>query len=99
MFRCRDKCGWTRLIGASAMQAFYCDEFLLPLPAAHRFPQDKYRAVRVAVTRDGRVDRSDLHVPDAASAQDVLRVHDEVYWWRVLKGDLSHDEGAVSVFP
>ena len=28
------------------MQAFYCDQFVLPLPDGHRFPMAKYRMLR-----------------------------------------------------
>ena len=28
------------------MQAFYCDQFVLPLPEGHRFPMAKYRMLR-----------------------------------------------------
>jgi acetoin utilization deacetylase AcuC-like enzyme len=74
------------------MHGFYCDDFVLPLPATHRFPQDKYRSVREAVTRQGWIDSSDLHVPEAASGEELLRVHAESYWWRVVRGTLSCEE-------
>jgi len=28
------------------MQAFYADQFVLPLPPGHRFPMPKYRMLR-----------------------------------------------------
>ena len=31
---------------AVAMQAFYSDHFVLPLPQGHRFPMPKYRLLR-----------------------------------------------------
>lgn len=34
---------------SAAMQAFYADQFVLPLPAGHRFPMSKYRLLRERV--------------------------------------------------
>ena len=33
------------------MQAFYCDQFVLPLPEGHRFPMAKYRMLRDALAQ------------------------------------------------
>ena len=55
------------------MQAFYSDQFVLPLPQGHRFPMAKY-----AMLRDALV----AHLPDIqllqaprASEAELLRVH------------------------
>lgn len=34
------------LVGKPGLKAFYSDHFVLPLPAGHRFPMEKYRLVR-----------------------------------------------------
>ena len=59
------------------MQAFYSDQFVLPLPEGHRFPMAKY-----AMLRDALV----AHLPDIqllqaprASDAELLRVHTQEY--------------------
>jgi acetoin utilization deacetylase AcuC-like enzyme len=37
---------------APALKAFYSDHFVLPLPAGHRFPMQKYRLVREGVSHE-----------------------------------------------
>ncbi len=34
------------------MRAYYCDHFVLPLPAGHRFPMEKYRILRERLAGD-----------------------------------------------
>jgi acetoin utilization deacetylase AcuC-like enzyme len=34
------------LVGKPGLKAFYSDHFVLPLPAGHRFPMEKYRLIR-----------------------------------------------------
>lgn len=48
------------------MQAFHSDQFVLPLPAGHRFPMPKYRLLRESVARD----LPQLRVLEAPSASD-----------------------------
>lgn len=71
------------------MRAFYCDHFVLPLPAGHRFPMDKYRLLRERI--EG-VDAIDLTVPDATTLEDLERVHTPGYVARVTDGSLSREE-------
>lgn len=78
------------------MRAFYCDQFVLPLPDGHRFPMEKYRLLREAVARTGRIA---LAVPDRATSEEVLRVHTEDYWVRVRDGALTREEVRRIGFP
>lgn len=71
------------------MRAFYCDHFVLPLPEEHRFPMEKYRLLRERVARD---DDIVLSVPDAATAEALLRVHTADYLARVTSASLNRDE-------
>lgn len=71
------------------MLAWYCDQFVLPLPDHHRFPMEKYRLLRERVASD---DRIDLRVPEAATNDDLTRVHTGEYVDRVASGGLSRDE-------
>ena len=71
------------------MFAWYCDQFVLPLPDHHRFPMEKYRLLREHVAADERVQ---LEIPEAATNDDLTRVHCENYVSRVTSGGLSRDE-------
>lgn len=71
------------------MKIFYCDGFVLPLPADHRFPMLKYRSLRERVEASGLGAAHELRVPDAATDEQLLRVHDRVYVEKVKRGTLS----------
>lgn len=68
------------------MQIFYIDQFVLPLPAGHRFPMEKYAMLRQAVA--GFAEEL-LCVPDAASVTELALAHDPDYISRVFSGNLS----------
>lgn len=74
------------------MRAFYTDHFVLPLPPEHRFPMAKYALLRERVLSEGILSPNDLHVPDAATDTDLLRVHDADYVRRVVSGQLTRHE-------
>lgn len=79
------------------MQAFYTDRFVLPLPAGHRFPMEKYRLLReqVAATLPG----VRLTVPPPASDADLARAHDHDYIVRLAGGQLTKTEQQQIGFP
>ena len=70
------------------MYASYCDQFVLPLPAEHRFPMDKYRRLRHAALRRGVLLPEDLHVPDPVTDVDLQRAHTRRYVTAVTTGTL-----------
>ena len=72
-----------------AVLAWYCDQFVLPLPDRHRFPMEKYRLLRERVADDERIQ---LEIPEPATNVDLIRVHCEEYVARVTSGGLSRDE-------
>ncbi len=78
------------------MRAFYCDHFVLPLPDGHRFPMEKYRRLRERVEADGT---ALLAVPDAATDEQLARVHHPAYVARVSTGALSRAEVRRIGFP
>jgi acetoin utilization deacetylase AcuC-like enzyme len=71
------------------MQLFYTDVFVLPLPAGHRFPMEKYARLRAALLAGGEFAASDLHLPPAASDEQLARAHDPAYIRQVALGQLS----------
>lgn len=74
------------------MKIFYCDQFVLPLPAEHRFPMQKYALLREQVVAACLIPPDNLSVPEAATDQQILRAHDEDYLQRVKSGQLTPRE-------
>jgi len=78
------------------VRVFYCDHFVLPLPDGHRFPMEKYSLLRERVARAGE---DELHVPEAATDEELLRVHDAGYLERVVSGTLAREDVRRIGFP
>jgi len=81
------------------VKAFYCDHFVLPLPEGHRFPMEKYRLLRERVLESGAVGPADLLVPEPATDEQILRVHQPDYLRRVAAGELERAEVRRIGFP
>jgi acetoin utilization deacetylase AcuC-like enzyme len=81
------------------MKVFYTDHFVLPLPEGHRFPMSKYALLRQRVTDSGLIATENLLVPDAATAEQLLRAHDADYVRRVVAGQLTEAEVRRIGFP
>jgi acetoin utilization deacetylase AcuC-like enzyme len=81
------------------MKAFYCDRFVLPLPAGHRFPMAKYRLLRERLLAEAIVSREDLLEPPAAAWEDLALVHAPGYLRQVASGTLPADHQRRIGFP
>lgn len=81
------------------MKIFYCVHFVLPLPPGHRFPIQKYVLLRERVMAAGLIPPQNLTVPEPATDQQILRVHDEDYLQRVKSGCLTPKEMRRIGFP
>jgi acetoin utilization deacetylase AcuC-like enzyme len=81
------------------MKIFYCDHFVLPLPPGHRFPIQKYVLLRERVMAAGLIPPQNLTVPEPATDQQILRVHNEDYLQRVKSGCLTPKEMRRIGFP
>ncbi len=79
------------------MRAFFCDEFILPLPAGHRFPMRKYSLLRAWVVEN--LPEIDLHVPPPASDGQLALAHTPDYIDRVTRGLLTDKEQRELGFP
>lgn len=79
------------------MKIYYADHFVLPLPAGHRFPMQKYALLRERVA--ARMPAAELLVPDAATDDELLRVHTADYLHRVITGTLEPAEVRRIGFP
>lgn len=81
------------------MKAFYCDHFVLPLPAGHSFPMDKYRLLHERVALNALAWGVQLLEPPAATDDDLLRVHCPDYVGRMLAGTATGQEMRRIGFP
>ncbi len=79
------------------IEAFYTDEFVLPLPSGHRFPMEKYRILRNKVAQ--RLDSVRLEVPPAATVGQLALAHCPNYIQKVESGLLSPQEQRDIGFP
>jgi acetoin utilization deacetylase AcuC-like enzyme len=70
------------------MRAYYSDHFVLPLPAGHRFPMEKYARLRARVLEDGIVDGHRLHEAPAATWDELRLAHTAPYVHAVATGTL-----------
>ena len=82
-----------------SLKAFACDCYVVPLPAGHRFPIEKYALLREAVLDAGLMTDEGIVVPEPATDEQILRVHDPNYLEKVKKGCLSTMEVRRMGFP
>jgi acetoin utilization deacetylase AcuC-like enzyme len=78
------------------MKAFYTDQYFLPLPQGHRFPISKYARLRDAVEAANIVE---MVLPDAATDEQLLRVHTADYIYRMSNGQMTQAEMRRIGFP
>ncbi|WP_265941762.1 histone deacetylase [Dechloromonas sp. A34] len=81
------------------MKLYYTDVFVLPLPAGHRFPMEKYSRLRQALLAGGEFAADDFHLPHAATDQELARAHDPDYIRQVAAGQLSEKAQKAIGFP
>jgi acetoin utilization deacetylase AcuC-like enzyme len=74
------------------MKVFYTDTFDFPLPSGHRFPIRKYPLLRQRIMEAKLIPAEDLTIPQAATDEQILRVHTLDYHTRVTEGHLSTKE-------
>jgi acetoin utilization deacetylase AcuC-like enzyme len=78
------------------LKAFYADHYVLPLPAGHRFPMEKYKKLRDLVSQLAGVEL--VNAPTVTDTQ-ILYAHDASYLIKVLQGTLSAKEQQEIGFP
>ena len=78
------------------MKAFYTDHFVLPLPAGHRFPMEKYSRLRDLVGSHAGIEL--VEAPSVTDTQ-ILYAHDPSYLIKVIEGTLSAQEQREIGFP
>jgi len=81
------------------VQLFYTDVFVLPLPAGHRFPMEKYSRLRETLLASGDFAAGDFHLPHAASDDELARAHDPGYIRQICCGRLPEKAQKAIGFP
>ena len=82
------------------MRLFPSDRYPLPLPEGHRFPAAKYSLLRRRLEAHAAAGAAREFVePQAATDEELLRVHDRGYIGRVFSGTLTRDEQRRIGFP
>jgi acetoin utilization deacetylase AcuC-like enzyme len=66
------------------MQAFYSDRFVLPLPAGHRFPMEKYQMLRDALTQ--QLPQVCMQQAPEATDGELALAHDPSYIQAIADG-------------
>jgi len=79
------------------MRAFYADAFVLPLPAGHPFPMDKYRRLRERIAAEAPA--IEMGQAPAASDGELALAHTPRYVDAVVQGLLSAAEQREIGFP
>ena len=67
------------------MQAFYADQFVLPLPEGHRFPMPKYKMLRDWLT--AHLPQIQMQIAPAATDGELALVHTPAYIRAISKGE------------
>lgn len=70
------------------MKVFYADHHVVELPATHRFPMFKYRALRLALLEHGLLDASELEPATPIALEPLRLTHDPDYVEAFLQGSL-----------
>jgi acetoin utilization deacetylase AcuC-like enzyme len=81
------------------VELFYTDVFVLPLPAGHRFPMEKYSRLRAELLAGGDFSERDFQLPAAASDEELARAHDLDYIRAVCCGQLPESAQKAIGFP
>jgi len=71
---------------------FYCDRFNFFLPQGHRFPITKYALLRESIEQASLVTPEDLIESEAATDEQILRVHTAEYLQKLKDGALTDKE-------
>lgn len=81
----------------SGLQIYYSDTFVLPLPAGHRFPMEKYARLRMRAA--AALPTVTFRLPEAVDDTTLGYAHDAQYITRVASGALDAAEQRRIGFP
>jgi len=70
-----------------------------PLPEGHRFPMEKYDLLPKQLIHEGTIEESNLFRPRKLLEVEILSVHKDYYWKKLLELDFTRQEERKSGFP
>ena len=79
-------------MAVESLHAWSSARYVVPLPAGHRFPIEKYALLRDRILTEGLVAPEHLHEPQRVTAEALLRVHTASYVERLTSGSLTEPE-------
>jgi acetoin utilization deacetylase AcuC-like enzyme len=74
---------------------YYSDTFTFPLPDGHRFPLEKYRALRRLIQGSELAGQVELRIPAPATISQLKRAHSTAYIEKVFEGTLTAAHSAL----
>ena len=77
----------------------WAPNYVLPLPPNHRFPMSKYEVLPQQLLHEGTVSTENFFAPNPATGSLITRTHEETYWMRLNKLELSPQEIRRTGFP
>ena len=81
------------------LKVFHSDRFIPQLPPGHRFPIEKYALIREQLLYEGSLEASQLEESYPVTEEDILRVHEQQYWDKLINLSLKPKEGRRLGFP
>ncbi|MCF8059830.1 MAG: histone deacetylase [Bacteriovoracaceae bacterium] len=78
---------------------YHSDHYDLPLPEGHRFPMEKYKRVRKALTEANIIRSENIQRAPLAKKEDILLVHTETYYHAIEFGTLEARDQRKIGFP
>lgn len=70
----------------------WTENYVLPLPANHRFPMSKYEVLPDQLLHEGTIVPGNLFRPEAVPEQWILKAHTALYWERLNNLSLTPQE-------
>lgn len=81
------------------MYLAWSPKYCHPLPAAHRFPMEKYELVPDQLLHEGVIQANNIHVPQAIDEAITILTHDAEYWHKLKTLQLTRQEVRRTGFP
>lgn len=81
------------------LKVAWSPDYVLPLPANHRFPMSKYEVLPQQLLHEGTITGENIFRPDAIERRWILQAHEESYWNKLNSLSLTPREVRRTGFP
>ncbi len=65
------------------LKVAWSQEYVLPLPANHRFPMSKYEVLPLQLLHEGTLNAANLFAPEPIANDWILKTHTQEYWQKL----------------